>query len=104
MIDSVPGALTSTLRRYLRPQDFVWLLAFAAIGIFSPYRDPRVLWSLGFLAVLQIFDSRMAPATSILIKLTLIWVMIYYGGGIQSGLWVILVLPVISAATNFGLL
>ncbi len=91
------------LRRYLRPQDLVWLVAFAAIGIFSPYRDPRVLWSLGARAVLQICDARMAPATSILMKLTLIWVMIYYGGGIESGLWVILVLPVISAATNFGL-
>jgi two-component system sensor histidine kinase HydH len=90
--------------RSLRPQDFVWLLAFAAIAVFSPYRDPPVLLALTALAVLQIFDARMAPATSILIKLTLIWVMIYYGGGIESGLWVILVLPVISAATNFGLL
>ena len=92
------------LRRNLRPQDFVWLTAFAAIAIFSPYRDPRVLWSLAALALLQVFDARMAPATAILIKLTLIWVMIYYGGGIESGLWVILVLPVISAATEFGLL
>ncbi len=92
------------LRRYLRPQDFVWLVAIAAIGVFSPYRDPKVLWSLAALGVLQIFDARMAPATSILLKLALIWVMIYYGGGIESGLWVILVLPVISAATRFGLL
>jgi signal transduction histidine kinase len=99
MIDSVPD-----LRRYLRPQDFVWLLAFAAIAIFSPYRDPRVLWSLAALAVLQIFDARMAPATSILIKFLFIWVMIYYADGLQSGLWVILLLPVISAATSFGLL
>ncbi len=90
--------------RSLRPQDYVWLVAFAAIAIFSPYRDPRVLCSLAALALLQIFDARMASATSILIKLTLIWVMIYYGQGIESGLWVILVLPVISAATNFGLL
>jgi two-component system sensor histidine kinase HydH len=104
MIDSVPGALTFNLRRYLRPQDFVWLLAFAAIAIFSPYRDPRVLWSLAALAVLQIFDARLASATSILAKLLLIWVMLYYGEGIESGLWVILVLPVISAATRFGLL
>ena len=93
-----------TLRRYLRPQDVVWLVAFAAIAIFSPYRDPRVLWSLAALALLQIFDARMAPATSILAKLALIWVMIYYSTGIESGLWVILVLPVISAATRFGLL
>lgn len=92
------------LRRYLRPQDFVWLLAFAAIAIFSPYRDPRVLWSLAALAVLQIFDARMAPATSILIKFFFIWIMIYYADGLQSGLWVILLLPVISAATRFGLL
>jgi signal transduction histidine kinase len=92
------------LRRYLRPQDFVWLLAFAAIGVFSPYRDPRVLLALSALAVLQIFDAKMANATSILVKLSLIWVMIFYGGGIESGLWVILVLPVISAATRFGLL
>jgi signal transduction histidine kinase len=46
----------------------------------------------------------MAPATSILLKLALIWVMIYYGGQVSSGLWVILLLPVISAATRFGLL
>jgi two-component system, NtrC family, sensor histidine kinase HydH len=91
-------------RRYLRPQDIVWLVAFAAIGIFSPYRDPRVLWSLAALAVLQFFDARMAPATSILLKLALIWIMIYYGNRVQSGLWVILLLPVISAATRFGLL
>ncbi len=90
--------------RSLRPQDYVWLVAFAAVAIFSPYRDPRVLSALTALAALQIFDARMAPATSILIKLTLIWVMIFYGQGIESGLWVILVLPVISAATNFGLL
>ena len=92
------------MSRYLRSQDIVWLVAFAAIGIFSPYRDPRVLCSLAALAVLQVFDARMANATSILLKLALIWVMLYYGGAISSGLWVILVLPVISAATNFGLL
>jgi len=104
MIDSVPAFFAFNLR--LRPQDLVWLVAIAAIGVFSPYRDPRVLWSLAALAVLQVFDARMAPATSILLKLALIWVMIYYCGGIQvqSGLWVILVLPVISAATRFGLL
>lgn len=100
MIETVTGALT----RYLRPQDLVWLVAIVAVGIFSPYRDPRVLWSLAALGVLQIFDARLASATSILIKLALIWIMILYGGGIQSGLWVILVLPVISAATRFGLL
>ena len=92
------------LRRYLRPQDFVWLVAIAAIGVFGPSRDPKVLWSLAALGVLQIFDARIARSTSILLKLALIWVMVYYGGGIQSGLWVILLLPVISAATNFGLL
>ena len=73
------------LRRYLRPQDFVWLLAFTAIAIFSPYRDPRVLWSLAALALLQIFDARMAPATSILIKFFFIWIMIYYADKLQSG-------------------
>jgi two-component system, NtrC family, sensor histidine kinase HydH len=99
MIDAVLD-----LRRYLRPQDLVWLLAIAAIGVFSPYRDPRVLWSLAALATLQVFDARMAPATSILLKLLLIWVIIYYADGISSGLWVMLMLPVISAATRFGLL
>jgi two-component system sensor histidine kinase HydH len=99
MIDSVLD-----LRRYLRPQDFVWLVAFAAIAIFSPYRDPRVLWSLAALAILQIFDARMAPAMSILIKFFFIWIMIYYADKLQSALWVILLLPVISAATSFGIL
>src|SRR5580658_7433557 len=104
MIDSVPGVFTSDLRRYLRPQDYVWLVAIAAIGVFSPYRDPRVLWSLAALAVLQVFDARLAPATSILLKLFVIWIMIFYADGVSSGLWVILMLPVISAATRFGLL
>jgi signal transduction histidine kinase len=99
MIDLVPD-----LRRYLRPQDLVWLAAFTAIAIFSPYRDPPVMWSLGALAVLQIFDSKMRPSTSILVKFFFIWIMIDYADGLASGLWVILLLPVISAATRFGLL
>ena len=94
---------SKAVTRYLRPQDFVWILAFLAIGVFSPERDPRVLWALGALALLQFFDSRMDPATSILLKLPLIWVIIGFAGGVSSGLWVILLLPVISAATSFGL-
>ena len=38
MIDSVPD-----LRRYLRPQDFVWLVLFATLIAFSPERSLIVI-------------------------------------------------------------
>src|SRR6187551_2194820 len=89
--------------RYVRPQDFVWLLFFGALAAFSPERDPMVLAILGALGVVQVLEPRIGAIPSVLLKLLLCYPLLYFGGGIASSFYLVLFLPVISAATNFGL-
>ena len=92
--------------RYFRPQDFVWLLLFsvlAALNVLlrpdSSVLVPVVLIGLGVSAAVE---SRIGAVTTILIELALCGVLLY-GRGVESSFYVFLVLPVISAATNFGI-
>jgi len=94
----------SAWRRYLRPQDSVWLLLFSALAAFSPERDPIVLVLLGALGVVQVLEPRLGALASVLLKLGLCYPLIGEAGGISSSFYLILLLPVITAATNFGLL
>jgi len=95
--------VTPTWRRYVRPQDFVWLLFFSALAIFSPERHPGALAALGALGVVQVLEPRIGAVTSVVLKLGLCYPLLYYGGQIASGFYLVLFLPVISAATSFGL-
>jgi len=106
----------SAWRRYVRPQDFVWLVLFAALIAFSPERSPIVITLLIAIGAAQVLEPRIGAKVSIPLNLALCYPLIYYSQpvpagtesygpyGISSGFWVILLLPVISAATNFGLL
>lgn len=96
--------MTPAWRRYVRPQDFVWLLFFSALAIFSPERHPVTLAAIGALGVVQVLEPRLGAIPSVLLKLALCYPLIGYGGGISSGFYLVLFLPVISAATSFGLL
>ncbi|MBZ5632782.1 MAG: hypothetical protein LAO55_06575 [Acidobacteriia bacterium] len=96
--------MTPAWRRYVRPQDFVWLLFFSALAIFSPERHPITLAALGALGVVQVLDPRLGAIPSVVLKLALCYPLIGYGGGISSSFYLVLFLPVISAATSFGLL
>ena len=96
--------MTPAWRRYVRPQDFVWLLFFSALAVFSPERDPIVLTALLALGAVQVMEPRMGAVPSVLLKLALCYPLIGYGGGVSSSFYLILFLPVISAATNFGLI
>ena len=89
---------------YVRPQDFVWLLFFTALAAFSPERDPVVLTLLGALGVVQVLEPRIGAVPSVVLKLGLCYPLLYFGGGIGSSFYLVLFLPVISAATSFGLL
>jgi signal transduction histidine kinase len=89
--------------RYVRPQDFVWLLFFGALAVFSPERDPLVLTILGLLGIVQVLEPRIGGVASVILKLVLCYPLLYFGGGIASSFYLVLFLPVISAATNFGL-
>ena len=96
--------MTSDWRRYVRPQDFVWLLFFSALAIFSPERHPVTLAALGALGVVQVLEPRLGAVPSVILKLALCYPLIGYGGGVSSSFYLVLFLPVISAATSFGLL
>jgi len=94
----------SAWRRYVRPQDFVWLLLFSALATFSPERDPLVIGLLVALGVVQVLEPHIGALASVLLKLALCYVLIGFGGGVSSSFYLILLLPVITGATHFGLL
>jgi two-component system, NtrC family, sensor histidine kinase HydH len=94
----------SDWRRHFRPEDFVWLLLFAALAAFSPERSWVFITVLVALGVVQVLEPRIGPKLSIGLKLALCYPVIYYSGAIQSSYYLILLFPVISAATSFGLL
>lgn len=80
------------------------MLFFSALAIFSPERHPITLAALGALGVVQVLDPRLGAIPSVVLKLALCYPLIGYGGGISSSFYLVLFLPVISAATSFGLL
>ncbi len=95
-------------RRYVRFQDLVWLLLFAALAIFSPERTPAVVVLLLGIGAVQVLEPRIGAKASIVLNLMLCYALIYFSKppahGIESGFWVMLFLPVISAGANFDLL
>jgi two-component system, NtrC family, sensor histidine kinase HydH len=91
-------------RRFVRPQDLVWLLFFSALAKFGPEQHPLVLGGLLTLGLVQVLEPRIGAITSIVLELGLCFLIIGKGGGISSSYFVVLFLPVMSAGTNFGLL
>ena len=97
-----------TWRRYLRVQDFVWLLLFAAIAVFSPVRDPVVIGCVIAIGIVQVLEPYIHTDAYITLTLLLCYPLMYFSQqfpqAISSGYWYFLFLPVVSAASNFGLL
>jgi two-component system, NtrC family, sensor histidine kinase HydH len=98
---------SSTL--FLRLQDFVWLVLFAGIAATSEILDPPVLIPLIALTVVQIIEPRIPALSStrghifwIVVKLAFGYMLIAYTGGLLSNDWPVLLLPVVTAATTFG--
>jgi len=97
--------------RLIRPQDLIWIPLFVALALASEILDAWVLVPLSLLFLVQVMESKI-PALSrtagrviwILLKLSLVYVLIGFTNGIDSNYWVLLMLPVVSAATVFGLL
>ena len=94
--------MPSTWRRYVRPQDFVWLLFFSALAVFGPAaaRAPSPPWSRS--AVVQVLEPRIGARVSVVLKLALCYLLIGFSYGVSSSFYLILFLPVITGATNFG--
>jgi signal transduction histidine kinase len=102
--------LNPAWKRFLpRMQDAVWLLLFSALAWVSPTRGPAEIEVLSALAVLQVaapriraFQSARGNLVLISLKLLLGFLLIGVTGGIASSYYLILLLPVLSAATTLG--
>ena len=93
----------------MRAQDLVWLLLFSALAIVSPRRSPAELEMLAALAILQLIAPRIEALSTergraivVALKLLLGFLLIGVTGGILSSYYLILLLPVLSAATTVG--
>jgi signal transduction histidine kinase len=95
--------------RFIRPQDVVWLVLFSALALVSPHQTAAEIEMLSALALIQVLGPRF-PAlntpkgniVSITLKLILGYLLIGVTGGITSSYYVILLVPVVSAATTLS--
>lgn len=99
------------IARIVRVQDFVWLLLFSVMAAVNPYRDAVATVLLIALAVPQVLEPKFAvfetfrgKVLSILLKLALAYLLTGYTGGVNSSFYLVLLLPVVSAATLFGVI
>ena len=97
------------LARLFRAQDAVWLLLFAALAWFSHPHDVSISGLAAALAAAQIAEPKLAYLGTtrgkilwIILKLLLGYLLIGYTGGLASSYYLILLLPVVSAATSLG--
>lgn len=95
--------------RLIRPQDFVWILLFVVLAVTSPGVDASEAMLLAALAALQIMESKIPTLAtmqgrlaSIALKLFLGYLLIGYTGGLNSRYFLVLLLPVMTGATVFG--
>ncbi len=103
------GIALQFLRQMVRAQDIAWLLLFGALHAVSPARNPAELQLLIALAAFQVISPRIhwfsttaGNTVSIAIKLFLGWLLIGVTFGLESSYYLILVLPVVSAATTLS--
>jgi two-component system sensor histidine kinase HydH len=94
--------------RIVRPQDFVWLLLFSALAYVSANRAQGIPYLL-VLAALQVLEPKVeyfstppGNVVSILLKLGISYALIGVTGGLTSSYYLILLLPLVSAATTLG--
>jgi K+-sensing histidine kinase KdpD len=98
------------VKRIVRPQDLVWLLLFSALAYVSTDRHPLEIPILIALAALQVLEPKVpffstpkGNVVSIFLKLAMSYVLIGVTGGLTSSYYLILLLPLVSAATTLGL-
>jgi len=99
-------------RRYVRPQDLVWLLLFSTLVVTargmvyyetSPTPGFFVPWLLVALWIVKVLEPHIGTIVAIVIELGLCFGIIWDSGQITSSFYLLPLLPVISAATSFGL-
>jgi two-component system sensor histidine kinase HydH len=98
------------MTRFIRIQDIVWLVLFSALAYASSERTPIEIGLLLCLGIFQVVEPRIQFLSSArgliaanLLKLGLCYLLIGWSGGINSPYYLILLLPVVSAATSLNL-
>ncbi|MBK9170293.1 MAG: hypothetical protein IPM24_22920 [Bryobacterales bacterium] len=98
-----------TANRVVRPQDIVWIILFSVMGWLSVARHPLEFPLLAALAILQVveprspwFQTRQGSVSVNLLKIGLSYLLIGFTGGVTSSYYLLLLLPLVSAATMFG--
>jgi signal transduction histidine kinase len=93
----------------LRAQDLLLTLLFLAMAAATPERDPSQIILILLLGALQITESRFAPLDTPrgkvlwnLGKVVVAYLLIGITGGVQSGFYLMLLFPVISAAATLS--
>jgi two-component system, NtrC family, sensor histidine kinase HydH len=94
----------------IRVEDIAWLLLLTLLGVFQPdtnYSADSVLILIGIFQVIEprisFFSTRRGQIGSLAIKLLLCYLLIGYSHAINSNMYDILLLPIISAATILNL-
>jgi two-component system sensor histidine kinase HydH len=94
----------------VRPQDVVWIALFAVLAVYGPdltAESTTVLIGLGLMQVIEpkipFFGSRAGSIVSFLIKLGFWYILMGWTDGIASNYYWLILLPVMSAATSYGL-
>lgn len=95
----------------VQPQDVAWLVVFVALGLAGPQRSDAEIELLISLAFFQIVEPRMAwfqtrwrTVLAVGLKLLLAYLLIGVTGGVTSSYYLILMVPVVAAATTMGAL
>jgi two-component system sensor histidine kinase HydH len=97
--------------RLLQLQDLVWVPLFAAIIALNPDHDASEITMLVALATVQIAESKFAFLSTTggkilwnVLKLAIVLLLIGYTHGVESRYYLLLLLPMVSAAISLGVL
>ncbi len=107
----MPESPLSRWIRLIRPQDFVWIPLFIALAATSEILDVFVVVPLVALGLVQVLEPKIEGLSAtkwrvawISLKMAIVYLLIAYTNGIESNFWLLLLLPVVSAATVSGVI
>lgn len=106
-----PSLISAGIASFLRAEDIAWLLLFTGLAVFGPDlnydADIILLFFAAFLVAepkIKAFSTSRGQIVALLVKVLLSYLLIGFSHGIDSNYYLILLLPVISAATSLDLI
>jgi signal transduction histidine kinase len=97
------------MSRFLKPQDIVLVLLFAVMAAIDPDHDVWIIGMIAALGLLQILESKIPFADTragkviwMLLELSIGFLLIGYTHGVSSYYYLVLLLPIFSAAKAVG--